>query len=67
MSETAKKEAQAPWNCMWVRLGNPAVAIPQPDQPDDLWLCVRPPCRLRYVTEEQCSECKFWEADQPES
>jgi hypothetical protein len=67
MSETVTKEGQTPWNCMWVRLRHLAVGIPKPDRPDDLWLCVRPPGRPRYVTREECSECKFWEPDQPEA
>jgi len=67
MSETRKREPQAPWNCMWIRVGHSSVVIPKRDQPDDLWLCVRPPGRPRYVTEEQCSGCKFWEPDLPES
>ena len=69
MAETAKakKEVQAPWNCMWVRLGHPFVGFARWDQPDDLWLCVRPPGPARYVTEEECAGCRFWELDQPES
>lgn len=65
MNETAKKEAQALWNCMWVRVGHPFVGVSK--RPDDLWLCVRPPGRPRYVTEEECAGCRFWECDQPES
>ena len=65
MSDTAKKEPQTLWNCVWIRLGHPFVGIQK--RPDDLWLCVRPPGHPRYVTEEECSGCKFWEPDQPES
>jgi hypothetical protein len=67
MQPITEKEPQAPWNCMWVRLGHPFVRIPKPDQSDDAWLCVRPPGRPRYVTAEECSGCKFWERDEPES
>lgn len=65
MSETVEKRPQTPWNCVWIRVGHPFVGISK--RPDDLWLCVRPPGRSRYVTEEECSGCEFWEPDQPES
>jgi hypothetical protein len=62
-----EKEIHAAWNCMWVRVGHPFVRIQKPDQPDDAWLCVRPPVCPRYVTDEECSRCKFWESDISES
>jgi len=67
MSEMNNKERQAPWNCMWVRLRHPFMGVPNGDQCDDGWLCVRPPRRPRYVTEGECAGCQFWEPDQPES
>lgn len=67
MSETAKKDFQAPWNCRWSRLGHRFIGIPEQSQPEGLWLCVRPPSARRSVTEEECARCEFWElADEPE-
>ncbi len=66
MPETTDKKVQAPWNCMWIRLGNRFIGIPEGDQPDGLWLCVRPPGAPRYVPEEECAVCTFWEPE-PES
>jgi len=73
MPEAAMKNVQHPWNCRWVR---PAcqfiefVGIPELEQPDGLWVCVRPRrgrltvrCAAPHVTEEECAGCEFWEAD----
>jgi hypothetical protein len=64
MPETINKDIdiQIPWNCRWVRVGNRFVGITE--QGDGMWLCARPPSPSRYVTEEECTHCKFWEADE---
>jgi hypothetical protein len=68
MPETAKKDVQFPWNCRWVRLAHQFVGIPNQEQPDGLWWCVRPrrgrltaDCAPLDVTEEECAGCEFWE------
>ena len=75
MLEGAIKDVQHPWNCRWVRLASQFVGIPELEQPDGLWVCVRPRrgrltvrCAPPHVTEEECAGCGFWEADHvPES
>lgn len=68
MQEAATKEVQSPWNCRWARLAQQLVVIPEQEQPEGLWVCVRPRRgRLTvdgappYVTEEECAGCEFWE------
>jgi hypothetical protein len=66
ITETISKDIdiQAPWNCRWVRIGHRFVGIPERDQGNGMWwLCVRPPNLPRYVTEDECAHCKFWEPD----
>ena len=75
MPETAKHDVQFPWNCRWVRLPCQFIGIPELEQPDGPWVCVRPRrghltvnCAPPHVTEEECAACAFWEPDhQPES
>jgi hypothetical protein len=75
MPEVVRKDVQFPWNCRWVRLDYQFVGIPEQEQPDGGWLCVRPrrgrltaECAPPHVTEEECARCEFWESDhQPEN
>jgi len=72
MPEIAKKSAQFPWNCQWARQPEQIVGIRV--DPSASWVCVRPrrgrltvACAPPSVTEEECTECPFWEPDhQPE-
>lgn len=70
MPEAAMKDLQHPWNCRWARLASQVVGLSELEPPDGLWVCVRPRrgrltvnCAPPHVTEEECAECSFWEAD----
>ena len=70
MPEAAMKDVQYPWNCQWARLACQVVSIPEREQSDDLWVCMRPrrgrltvSCAPPHVTEEECAGCDFWEAE----
>lgn len=51
------------WNCRWSHLGYRLARVPEHEQPDSLWVCVRPPNPRRSVTEDECAKCEFWEAN----
>jgi hypothetical protein len=65
MAEAVNKdvEIQAPWNCRRVRVGHRFVSIPEESQREGMWFCLRPPGPPRYVTEEECARCEFWEPE----
>lgn len=56
------KTIQTAWNCRWSRLGYRLDAVLEHEQPESLWVCVRPPNARRSVTEEECATCECWEA-----
>ena len=55
------------WDCRWSHLGYRLARVPNDQRPvpDDqqletVWVCVRQPSS-RDVTEEECATCAFWE------
>jgi hypothetical protein len=56
---------QATWDCRWSRLSRRLHGVGGHEQPEALWVCVRPPEPRRCVTEEECEQCEFWEAEDP--
>ena len=69
MREAETKDVQSPSNCRWARLAQQLPLIPEQEQSDGLWVCVRPrrgrltaDCAPPYVTEEECAGCEFWES-----
>jgi hypothetical protein len=59
MAETAIA-TQTVWDCKWSRLAAPFVTHDQ--QPASIWVCVRVPGPAKFVTEDRCAACPFWEA-----
>ena len=55
---------QTIWDCHWSRLGRRVLGADEPQQLETLWVCVRRGQR-RCVTEQECEECGFWEAEDP--
>jgi hypothetical protein len=69
MPEAATEDVQHPWNCQWARLARQFGGIPELEQPNTEWVCVRPRrgrltvnCAPPHVTEEECAGCECWEA-----
>jgi len=70
MPEAATKDVGRPWNCRWVRPASEViecVGIPELEQSDGLWVCVRPRrgrltvnCAPPHVTEQECAVCEFF-------
>lgn len=68
MPRAVMKDVQHPWNCQWARLAWQFGGIPELEQPDAEWVCVRPRrgrltvnCAPPHVTEEECAQCECWE------
>ena len=60
---TTVKTLQRAWNCRWNRLGYRLRGVEERQQPESLWVCVRRPGERCCVTEQECEECGFWEAE----
>lgn len=62
MDRTAVATMQTPWDCRWARLGYRLPGLPEAQQLEGLWVCVRREGVRRTVTDKECAECGFWEA-----
>lgn len=60
MAATAIATYQTIWDCKWSRLVDPFVT-PQPKS-GSVWVCIRRDGPPRFVGEEQCATCPFWQA-----
>jgi hypothetical protein len=61
------RDLHGAWDCRWIRVDRRLIDVPERDQSDGPWLCVRPPGASRHVRDEECADCPFWEAaDEPE-
>jgi len=56
---------QTVWDCHWSRLGRRVRVVEGRQLPETQWVCVRHPGHRRCVTEQECEECGFWEAEDP--
>ena len=51
-------------DCRWSRLSDQPTRITKHrDQHEIAWVCVRTPGKCRAVSEPECAECVYWEAD----
>jgi len=51
-------------DCRWSLLSDPPTrTTPQRAQYEFAWVCVRTPGKWRAVSEPECAECAYWEAD----
>jgi hypothetical protein len=55
---------QTAWDCRWSRPGFRVTGIPDRQQPETVWVCVRQGTRTD-IAAEQCATCAFWQADAP--
>jgi hypothetical protein len=53
-------DLQTPWDCRWTRLAQPLAGRHARAAQDVLWVCVRGGGR-RYVSDEECETCEFWQ------
>lgn len=68
MDHTSARTPQTVWDCRWSRPGYLPHGMEQPDQPEGLWVCVRPTRTTvrRPVTNEECAQCPHWQAACPD-
>ena len=57
---------QTIWDCRWSRVDRRHHGVGEQQKPDALWVCVRRPGTRRGVTEQECEQCEFWEAEDPD-
>ena len=57
---------QTIWDCRWSRVDLRHHGVGEQQKPDALWVCVRRPGTRRGVTEQECEQCEFWEAEDPD-
>jgi len=63
MATIAVATVNTPWGCKWSRRGYRLTGVPEPFQPETLWVCVRTD-RRTPLDENKCETCEFWQADE---
>jgi hypothetical protein len=62
MAVIALATEQSVWNCRWSRPGHRLSRVPDRDQPEAPWVCVRTSTR-HDIAEQGCERCPYWEGD----
>jgi hypothetical protein len=60
MATKALAILQPVWDCRWSRFGYRLTGVPEAEQPESKWVCVREGARRR-VDEAECRTCPHWE------